>query len=123
MVKIAVASSDGYTVNQHFGRADKFFIYTADEETGEIVDENERIETSFCQDGAHNVDLMAKTLDELGDCQYLLVSRIGQRARNEVERRGMEVYEIPGDIAVSLEKLIQYIRLQNFLNETFKGVS
>lgn len=122
MVKIAVASSDGYNVDQHFGRAERFLIFRADLDTGEVFDEAERRETSFCKDGAHDTDLLARTIEELSDCQYILVSRIGPRARMEVERHGIEVYEIPGDIAVSVEKLLQYIQLQKFMDETFKGV-
>ena len=32
--RIAIASSDGETVNRHYGRADKFFIYLVDDEEG-----------------------------------------------------------------------------------------
>lgn len=122
MVKIAVATSDGYTVDQHFGRADRFLIFKADLDTGEVFDDAERRETPFCQERAHSEVLLSKTLQELSDVQYILVSKIGERARREVERYGIEVYEIPGDIALSVEKLLQYIQLQQFMEKTFKGV-
>lgn len=119
MVKIAVATSDWYNVDQHFGRAEHFLILTADEDTGEILQESERVETPFCQEQSHNEGLLFQTLNSLKDCQYILVSKIGPRARNEVEQFGIQVYEIPGDIVRSVEKLLQYIRLQKFMSEVF----
>jgi hypothetical protein len=35
------------------------------------------------------------------------------RARNEAEAMGIEIFEIPGIIGESVDKLIKYIKVQN----------
>lgn len=112
MVKIAVASTDGKLVNQHFGRADKFYILEADEDTAKFKLIEKRNGVPVCIDGDHEENQMKKAVNNLSDCQYVLVSRIGIRARNELEAFGLEVYEIPGIIGESVDKLIRYIKVR-----------
>lgn len=113
MVKIAVASTDGKIVNQHFGRAEKFFILETDEDTAEFKVTEERAARAVCHGGDHEEDQMKEAISNLSDCQYVLVSRVGTRARNELESLGLEVYEIPGVIGESVDKLIRYIKVQD----------
>ena len=40
--KVAVASSDGKTVDTHFGHAQSFLIFEVDEQTGAFEDVEER---------------------------------------------------------------------------------
>jgi len=87
-VRIAVASTDGKIVNQHFGRADKFYILVAEVEKRNFIFKGERTVTPVCRGGDHEDIEMHQAVGNLSDCQYVLVSRIGMRARNEcVERR------------------------------------
>ena len=115
MVKIAVASKDGKVVNQHFGRADKFYILEVDEEIAGFKLSEKRSIVPVCHHGDHESDQMKQAVSNLSDCQYVLVSRIGMRARNELETLGVEAYEIPGIIEESVDKLIRYIRVQKLL--------
>ena len=104
--KVAVATSDGKTVDSHFGHVSNFLIFEVDEETGKFEDIEDRDvkaacsggscagtqaaeEVSGCGSGAgcggHNgagpgdssMDLIAKTLS---DVDYVLVARIGPHA-------------------------------------------
>lgn len=115
MVKIAVASTDGKVVNQHFGRANKFYILETDEDTAEFKLSEERNAVPVCHGGDHEENQMKQAVSNLSDCQYVLVSRIGMRARNELETLGIEVYEIPGVIDEAVDKLIRYIKIQKLL--------
>lgn len=115
MVKIAVASTDGKIVNQHFGRADKFLILETDEDTAEFKLIEQRDVVPICDGGNHEENQMKRAVHNLSDCQYVLVSRIGIRARNELETQGLEAYEIPGIISESVDKLIRYIKVQKLL--------
>jgi predicted Fe-Mo cluster-binding NifX family protein len=88
-MKTAIASTDGKVVNQHFGRADKFYIVDVNEDTYEFRLTEERKTVPVCQSGDHNDTDMAEAVERLSDCDSVLVSRIGIRAKNEFEKRGI----------------------------------
>ena len=117
MVKIAVASTDGKVVNQHFGRAEVFYILETDEDSGHYEPIEIRNVNAVCRGGEHDERQLRAAAEGLSDCQIVLVSRIGLRARNELEDVGIEVYEIPGIIEESVDKLIRYHKVQELLSE------
>lgn len=110
MVKIAVASTDGKLINQHFGKADTFYIL-------EIGDKNVKYKVAeirktkpVCAGGDHGEDDLAETVAKLADCSIVLVSRIGMRARIELETSGIEVFEAPGVIEEAVDGLLRIRR-------------
>lgn len=109
-IKIAVASSDGIVVNNHFGRARTFYIYKVEEDNIRVIDKREL--EPVCEMGNHDDDRLRENLEKLKDCDYLLVSRIGDGARAIAAGAGLEAFELPGIIEKSIEKLIQYIKIQ-----------
>lgn len=111
--KVAVASSDGIVVNNHFGRAGDFYIYQIDTDDVEQMHFLERRSvTPVCEGGNHDNEKLRTNLEKLGDCKYLLVSRIGNEAAGMAAGFGMECYEIPGIIEESIEQLIKYIKVK-----------
>lgn len=117
--KIAVASTDGKVVNQHFGKADQFFIIEVDEDSHFELIETRKI-TPVCDGGDHDDDAMLRNVNLLSDCQYALVSRIGQRAENLLEDHGISVYVIPDIIEDAINKLISYIEINKMINNLAK---
>ncbi len=111
-LRIAVASTDGRLVNQHFGRADQFYILEADEDSGEYRLAEVRTADPVCQGGDHEEGQMKAAAGRLADCHIVLVSRIGARARNELEGIGIEVFEIPGMIDEAVDRLVRYRKVQ-----------
>ncbi len=109
--KIAVASSDGIVVNNHFGRAKEFYIYQIDE-TEQLHFLEKRSLIPVCEAGNHDNERLRENLEELRDCKYLLVSKIGIGATNMAKSLGIESYEIPGIIEESVEQLIKYIKIK-----------
>jgi nitrogen fixation protein NifX len=112
--KIAVASSDGIVVNQHFGRADQFFIFGLNMENETDLVEKRRV-IPICDGGNHEDDNLNHAVNSFKDCKYVLVSRIGQGAAFALERAGVIPMELPGLIEESLQKLLVYEELQNLL--------
>lgn len=110
--KVAAASSDGIVVNQHFGRADIFYIYEVTE-TGKYRLLETRTVTPVCSGGNHKDNELRDNVSKLKDCKYILVSRIGIGAANAVEQSGITPMELPGMIEESIDKLITYEQLQN----------
>lgn len=113
--KIAVASSDGIVVNNHFGRAKDFYIYQIDEEERIHFLEKRNVEP-VCEGGNHDDEKLRLNLEKLSDCQYLLVSRIGNGAAGMAAGLGIESYEIPGIIEESIEQLIKYIKIKKLFD-------
>lgn len=110
MVKIAVASTDGEYVNQHFGRASKFYILCADEQTAEYVLAEVREVTPVCFGGGHMRSQMEQAAACLKDCDILLVSKLGMPARDELERVGVDAYEAAGEIDEAVDRVLCYRR-------------
>ncbi len=100
--RVAAASTDGVAVDLHFGQAQEFYIYDVDE-TGWRFVERRDIKRTFGHDPAEfdKVGLM------LGDCEAILVSRIGPVAAQYLLEKGLRVFQTPYPVAAVLEKLRQ----------------
>ena len=107
--RLAVASSDGIVVNRHFGHADRFYIYEFDEDVKLLEIRNVK---PVCEAGNHDDNSLKKNAEAIADCDYLLVSKIGDGAAAVVESFGTDPYEIPGIITESVEKLVKFIKLK-----------
>lgn len=110
--KIAVASSDGIVVNQHFGRANQFMIYGLKEDNTPHYIETRNV-NPVCEGGTHDDNKLSDNIKLFSDCKYILISRIGQGASYMLERNGITPMELPGIIEESIEKLVVYEQLQN----------
>ena len=109
--KVAVASSDGTQVNQHYGRADKFFIYEIDDEEGyDFVEE--RSVQPICMERSHLLPLMEKSTAQFCDCRYVAAARIGSGAGASLTARGIIGMELPGSIEEAILKIWKYNRIQ-----------
>lgn len=110
--RIAVASSDGIVINQHYGRASLFGIYDVlQNNTIHLAETREAI--PVCQAGYHDNQRMLESARCLLDCKYVLVSRIGKSAAALLEQEGIIPMELPGIIEESVQKLITYEEIQN----------
>lgn len=100
--KVAVASSDGKYVNQHFGKAEKFLII-------EIKDDDtyEYLELRECPPrcGASE-EIKRKSIELISDCKALLVTRIGPSAAQKLSDGGIEPLIMPMMIEDALKELI-----------------
>lgn len=110
--KVAAASSDGIVINQHFGRADTFYIYEVAGTDNYRFLETRTI-TPVCSGGNHNEEKLCSNIRMFQDCKYIIASRIGMGAANRIEQSGIIPVELPGIIEESLGKLITYEQLQH----------
>ena len=94
---VAVATMEGFLVNQHLGRAEEFYIY-------------DKIDSGFLLKGSRKSPptgigderwkLMA---DILNDCRVVLVNAAGGRPVDFLKKAGIEVIEMDGLIEQGLE--------------------
>ena len=103
--KVAVASTDGKIVNQHFGRAEQFHIF-------EISDDNSfhyvesRAVSPCCHSGEHETDAFLRIDNILNDVSAVIVSRIGEGASDFLEANGFTVYVAPFPIELIMQKIV-----------------
>lgn len=99
-MRIAVASTDGISVNEHFGKAEKFLIYDLDEEHLEMIEERE-VEPLSIGDPKHTFDKLKFTqvADQLTDCMKVFVAKIGNKPAEELTELGIEPVVYEGAIA------------------------
>ncbi|MBO5986560.1 MAG: dinitrogenase iron-molybdenum cofactor biosynthesis protein [Lachnospiraceae bacterium] len=93
-IRIAVASSDGIVVNQHFGRARSFYVYQVTDKKAEFVEK--RIGRPFCHGGEHDDGDLQDAIDLLSDCKEVYVLEIGAGAEEALKERGLQSVKYRG---------------------------
>jgi MoaA/NifB/PqqE/SkfB family radical SAM enzyme len=89
----AVASKGGVLVDQHFGHAEEFFVYNFHD--GEISFKEQRKVPKYCQGSCSHIgheDKLQAVMETIGDCTGVIVLRIGEVPRAQLEEKGIRVY-------------------------------
>jgi nitrogen fixation protein NifB len=88
--RIAVVSTDGIHVDEHFGRASRFLIYDPDENMT-LVD-NRAIVPLSVNDPHHSFDAdkFNRIAETLKDCRKVFVTRIGEVPAAKLKALGIE---------------------------------
>lgn len=91
---VAIASTDGVTVNEHFGRAGRFLIYDVSPGRRTLIAIRE-VEPLSTGDKDHQFDpqRMAGVIGTVEDCRRVCCAQIGIRPRRELEKSGIEVMD------------------------------
>ncbi|MBI4793671.1 MAG: dinitrogenase iron-molybdenum cofactor biosynthesis protein [Deltaproteobacteria bacterium] len=99
-MQIAIVSTDGVNVNDHFGKAERFLIYEAGPQGLAPIAERQvaRLSTG---DQSHQFDAarFAAVAEALAGCQRVYCTRIGDRPRQELEKLGITAVIHEGAIA------------------------
>jgi nitrogen fixation protein NifB len=102
-VLIAVATSGGGLVNQHFGHADEFGVYEAGPGFVRLV--GIRSVSRYCHGPSECDDdrsALDRTVELLSDCAAVLCSRAGAGPRRALAAAGIEVLEVYEQIEVAV---------------------
>ncbi len=102
--KIAIASSDGKFVNQHFGMAQQFLIFEIDDE-GEYKFIELRKNDPACDVEGHTEDAMTRSVKLISDCKAIIASQIGPAAIDILLKNNIEPYIAPTFIDEALKQL------------------
>lgn len=99
-MQIAVASSQGKTVDLHFGHAEIFHIFTI-EGDGLTLDKKIKVTPLSTGDKSHtfNPQRFAKIQEALTSCSKIYCTKIGEKPKLEMQERGIEVIEYDGPIS------------------------
>lgn len=138
-IKIAVGSSNGVVIDQHFGSGKKFYVFELLEggnskliDTREVQTEvkdfvptscNDNADSgcgsgnsgcgsgsSGCHSGGHDeLGLMGK-VNLLSDCQAVLVNQIGKGAEKLLLKNGISAFEAKDSIEKAFSKIYIYYK-------------
>ena len=105
MARLAVATSDGITVNEHFGHAKFFRVYDINQSGYDFIEVRDAV--AACQHRlGHDTTRFDKIIELLSDCDALLVQKIGEGAAAYLIAKNVRVFEVSGSIDAVLEKFI-----------------
>lgn len=102
--RIAIASTDGKVINQHFGHAESFHIIDLYEDSYSFVET--RVNTPTCTGQEHPAHAFDRVIRLLSDCEAIFVSRIGLSAASQLNSKGIRVFETPYPVDLVLDKLV-----------------
>jgi predicted Fe-Mo cluster-binding NifX family protein len=98
-MKVAVASTDGKNVNEHFGRAEKFLFYEKTDEGVSLIGEGKVTPLSVNDpDHPFDPDRFNQLAEALIGCKEVYVSKIGTRPSEELARLGIKAVTYKGPI-------------------------
>ena len=115
-MKIAIASSDGKIVDQHFGETCHFLIFKMGKGGLEFLELREKSKRPIYDNPIYDHEYRWKRgLEILKDCRVIFCRRIGDEPRQKLQEMGIEVVEsknetIPNAITGYLASLIQRIK-------------
>jgi nitrogen fixation protein NifB len=110
MSRVAVGSTDGVVIDEHFGKAEFFYIYEVDEYGG-----HDLIEKRFVQGGPQQVAEM------LADVKVVLVKQLGPHAEEELRKRKIIGLKIEGSLERALNAYAKRGKLINYFEEELLG--
>lgn len=102
-LRIAVCSSDGRMVDEHFGSTSQFLILEIEENSVHFA-EWRKTEPS-CHGGSHDGNTSAKNIALIEDCQLLVAVRAGPPVLAKLAAKGIQVHLTDNSIADTIELL------------------
>ena len=105
--KIAIATSDGKFVNQHFGRANQFLIVELkDDGSYEVLELRKNTPSCNPSGGSTTED----TIKIISDVDGVLVSQVGRGAGDKLIAHGIQPVIIPMLIDDALKRVYELIQ-------------
>lgn len=117
-MKVAFATTDGTTIDEHFGRAGMFAVYAVSPEGYRLVEMRKFAEgmdtavTDTREQGAVHDDAVQSKVDRLADCKIIFLTEIGGPSAARLVKKGimpMKVRTVT-PITEELDRLQETIR-------------
>jgi len=104
-MKVAVISTDGKVINQHFGKASCFYIFEIGGGKIQFLEVRECKPLCGSADYGNPEEILNKTISVISDCKALLCARIGSMPQEELRKKGIKPIETPYLIDEALKNL------------------
>lgn len=101
MTKVAIATTDGINIDEHFGRAKEFLIYEVDEQgTYKLLEHRENNPQCSSEHKDHTTDTTSVLF---ADVNVVLASRIGPGPTRALQGQGVVAFSLTGSIDKALK--------------------
>ena len=89
-MRIAVATTDGKTVNEHFGKTEEFYIFDLEANGAKFI-ERRTVTPLSVGDKNHDFDKarFQAIQEKIFDCRRVYITRIGEKPAEELRRFGI----------------------------------
>ncbi|HEX3018956.1 MAG TPA: NifB/NifX family molybdenum-iron cluster-binding protein [Chitinispirillaceae bacterium] len=115
-LRVAVASSSGVAIDQHFATSPFFFIYEYDENNWKQIEMRQNSkQTCSCIDG-FNPHSFESITELIADCCFILASRVGPAAAVTLLEKGIRAHIASGQITIALEEFQKTSKFQHPLS-------
>jgi predicted Fe-Mo cluster-binding NifX family protein len=104
--RIAAASTDGKTIDEHCGKAASFLIFEIGKDGWTCV-EKRSVTPLSCGD-KHTEEGLLSTIEALKDCTAVIAVKVGGAVKRALEINGISVFEKSDSIDNALSKLAAY---------------
>lgn len=104
-MRVAVISSDGKVINQHFGKASRFLIFDINKDKIKFVEERKNIPVCGTAEDGHSDDILNNTISLIKDCEIVLCAKIGGMAEEKLRKSGIKPFEVPDFIGEALKNI------------------
>jgi nitrogen fixation protein NifX len=97
-MKIAIVTTDGINVDDHFGKAERFLIYESKDGRVEQIGERETVPLSAGKaDHPFDPERFSRIVSSIADCKRVYVTKIGDVPAKKLKAQGIEpvIYQGP----------------------------
>jgi len=117
-MKVAFSTTDGYNVDEHFGRAGLFAIYEINPEGYKFIefrkfaDGRDKLIEETKGMGEIHEDRVQKKVDKLSDCKIVYLTEIGGPSAAKLVKKGMMPIKVKEIVSIeeSLQRLLERIK-------------
>ena len=110
-MRVAVASDDGKSIQQHFGRTSRFLIYEIDGLGARFIEWRENEPSCNPARRLHSEARLAQSVDLISDCRAVLAAQIGSAAQDSLNRNRITPLEVTGLIDTVLSRLSRNVHI------------
>jgi nitrogen fixation protein NifX len=105
-MRVAVVSSDGKVINQHFGKAHRFLVFDIEDKI-KFIEERKNMPVCGTAEDGHTDESINNTIFLIKDCNIMLCAKIGGRAEEILKKYGIQSIETPYFICDALKEMKQ----------------
>lgn len=110
--KLAISSTTGESIDEHFGHTDKFYIYSYDERGVNFVEIRKILRYGIgVEECNYHEDKISKLLKTIEDCDIVLTLKIGMEAMKKLEEKGIKVIQINASVNKGIEKAVEEMEI------------
>ncbi|HTX60935.1 MAG TPA: NifB/NifX family molybdenum-iron cluster-binding protein [Methanobacterium sp.] len=104
-MKIAVASTNGKTIDLHFGDAKHFLVYEMDDENGKFMEIREKTDLSL----ENHTERWVASIDLIDDCKAVLCRKIGKEPIIVLRKMGIKPMELDCQVEDALKECSNHL--------------